>query len=223
MLIVLPQLLTEDEVKRLAELAETATFTDGRASAGGFLKGAKNNLQMEGTEEQRALLQNTMLGALNRCTEFQDFTLPRYMADFRINRYEVGMAYRSHLDNPLIGDTRTMRSDLSLTVFLSDPASYDGGELRMETPFGVEEAKLFPGDAVVYATVVAHAVAQITRGVRLAVIGWLQSYVRDPAQRQILYDMNRARQRLRDTGADQEAVERLVKCYGNLMRMWLDG
>ena len=223
MLMVIPQLLTDDEVKALAGLAETARFTDGRASAGGYLKGAKNNLQMEATQEQHALLQNTMLGALQRSIPFHDFAVPRHIADFRINRYEVGMAYGSHLDNPLIGDSETLRSDISMTVFLSDPASYDGGELRLETPFGVEEAKLFPGDAVVYATVVPHEVVEVTRGVRVAVIGWLQSYVRDPAQRQILYDMNRARQRLRDTGADQEAVERLVRCYGNLMRMWLDG
>ncbi len=223
MLIVIPQLLTDGEVKSLAGLAETARFTDGRASAGGYLKGAKNNLQMEATQEQQALLQNTLLGALQRCTEFHDFAVPRHIAAFRINRYRVGMAYGSHLDNPLIGDTETLRSDLSMTVFLSDPASYDGGELRLETPFGVEEAKLFPGDAVVYATVVPHEVVEVTRGVRVAVVGWLQSYVRDPARRQILYDMNRARQRLRDTGADQEAVERLVRCYGNLMRMWLDG
>ncbi len=223
MLIVIPQLLTDDEVKTLAGLAETARFTDGRASAGGYLKGAKNNLQMEATQEQQALLQNTLLGALQRCTEFHDFAVPRHIAAFRINRYRVGMAYGSHLDNPLLGDTETLRSDISMTVFLSDPASYDGGELRLETPFGVEEAKLFPGDAVVYATVVPHEVVEVTRGVRVAVVGWLQSYVRDPARRQILYDMNRARQRLRDTGADQEAVERLVRCYGNLMRMWLDG
>ncbi len=90
-------------------------------------------------------------------------------------------------------------------------------------PSGVEEAKLFPGDAVVYATVAPHEVVKVTRGVRVAVIGWLQSYVRDPAQRQILYDMNRARQNLRESGADRESVELLVKCYGNLMRIWLDG
>lgn len=223
MLMVIPQLLTDDEVKTLAGLAETARFSDGRASAGGYLKGAKNNLQMEATQEQNALLQNTMLGALQRCTQFHDFTVPRHIAAFRINRYRVGMAYGSHLDNPLIGDSETLRSDISMTVFLSDPASYDGGELRLETPFGVEEAKLFPGDAVVYATVVPHEVVEITRGVRVAVIGWLQSYVRDPARRQILYDMNRARQKLRETGADDPALELLVKCYGNLMRMWLDG
>lgn len=133
MLIVIPQLLTDDEVKALAGLAETARFTDGRASAGGYLKGAKNNLQMEATREQQALLQNTMLGALQRCTEFHDFAVPRHIAAFRINRYRIGMAYGSHLDNPLIGDTETLRSDISMTVFLSDPASYDGGELRLET------------------------------------------------------------------------------------------
>ncbi len=152
MLIVIPQLLSDGEVKALAGLAETARFSDGRASAGGYLKGAKNNLQMEATQEQQALLQNTMLGALQRCTEFHDFAVPRHIGAFRINRYQIGMTYGSHLDNPLIGDTQTLRSDISMTVFLSDPASYDGGELRLETPFGVEEAKLFPGDAVVYAT-----------------------------------------------------------------------
>ncbi|MCH8925577.1 MAG: 2OG-Fe(II) oxygenase [Proteobacteria bacterium] len=86
------------------------------------------------------------------------------------------MASGSHPDNPLIGDSETLRSDISMTVFLSDSASYDGGELRLETPFGAEEAKLFPGDAVVYATVVPHEAVEIARGVRVAVIGWLQSY-----------------------------------------------
>ena len=102
--------------------------------------------------------------------------MPRHIAAFRIDRYRVGMAYGNHPDNPLIGDSETLRSDISMTVFLSDPASYDGGELRLETPFGAEEAKLCPGDAVVYATVVPHEAVEIARGVRVAVIGWLQSY-----------------------------------------------
>lgn len=188
MLIVVPQLLNEAEVRSLVELAGQGRFGDGRSSSGAYLSSAKNNLQLEPTEAQRTLLQNTMLGALQRSIEFQDFTVPRHIAAFRINRYDVGMKYARHLDNPLIGDTQTMRSDVSMTVFLNDPADYDGGELRMETPFGFEEAKMFPGDAVIYATVVPHEVAEVTRGARLAVIGWLQSYIRDPAQRQILYD-----------------------------------
>ncbi|MFQ5774680.1 MAG: Fe2+-dependent dioxygenase [Kiloniellaceae bacterium] len=223
MLLVVPQLLNAEEVRTLLGLAEQARFVDGRASSGSYLAGAKKNLQIDPSEQQAALLDRTMLGALNRCVEFHDFALPRHHAAFRINRYEVGMEYGRHLDNPLIGDTHTLRSDISVTAFLSDPESYDGGELRLDTPFGVEQAKLFAGDAVFYATVVPHEVARVTRGVRLAVIGWVQSYVRDPARRQILYDMNRAREKLRRTGADDEAIQLLVKSYGNLMRMWLDG
>lgn len=225
MLIVAHQFLTNDEVKTLTGLAAQGRFSDGRASSGKHLSEAKRNLQMAPTDEQAAVLNKTMLGALQRCTEFHDFAFPRHIAAIRINRYDEGMAYGTHLDSPLLGDQQdlTVRSDISFTVFLSGPDSYDGGELRMQTPFGAEEVKLFAGDAVIYATVVPHEVVEVTRGSRLAVIGWAQSFVRDPAQRQILYDLNKAREALRQSGADPASVDRLVKCFSNLMRMWTEG
>lgn len=223
MILVVPQILNDSELRTLTDLAARSQFTDGRGSAGSYLAEAKHNLQMVASQEQTAALHQLVVPALQRCVAFHDFAIPRHLSGFRINRYDVGMEYRRHLDNPLIGDQQTVRSDISVTLFLSDPDSYDGGELRLETPYGVEEAKLFPGDALFYATVVPHEVVKVTRGVRLAVIGWIQSYVRDPAHRQILHDLNRARQQLRRTGADEEAVELLVKSYGNLLRMWLDG
>jgi len=223
MLLVVPQLLNAEEVRALRELAQHGRFTDGRSSSGSHLSEAKQNLQMLPSDEQMAALNKIVMGALSRCVAFHDFAIPRHTSGFRINRYDVGMAYGKHLDNPILGDMGSLRSDISMTAFLSDPGSYDGGELRLETPYGIEDVKLPVGDAVIYATVVPHEVVRVTRGSRLAVIGWLQSHIRDPAQRQILYDMNRAREALRQTGADEDAIKLLVKTYGNLMRMWMDG
>ncbi len=159
---------------------------------------------------------------MQRNETFRFFAWPLRMNTPLISRYVPGMEYGSHLDNPIMfhRNNEPLRTDLSITVFLSDPESYDGGELSLETQFGEQTVKLSAGDAVVYATTLRHRVTPVTRGTRLAAVAWIQSMVKDHQQRQILFDMFQVRQAIRGTSA--EAAEDLEKCFINLVKMWAD-
>ncbi len=132
------------------------------------------------------------------------------------------MAYGFHVDNPLMGKKPRTRVDLAVTVFLSDPADYDGGELIMASPFGDQEVKLPAGAAVLYPANTLHKVAPITRGERLAGVTWIKSHVRDMGQREMLYDLYRIRESLTKIDPDGEDTGLAAKTYANLMRMWAD-
>jgi PKHD-type hydroxylase len=155
---------------------------------------------------------------------FQDFALPKQLAPPTFSKYEPGMEYGTHVDTPLMGHGATMRSDLSLTVFLSDPSSYDGGELTVETGVGEQTVKLPPGWAVVYTSTTLHRVRPVTRGARLVGLSWVQSFVKDEGMREILHDIAVATQALDKPPEPSEAEHRqaiknrLYKAYANLVR-----
>ena len=157
-----------------------------------------------------------------RNAEFSSFALPRRILPPRLARYDAGMGYGSHIDQAFMGQGEPMRSDLSMTLFLSDPGSYEGGELVVETPIGEQEVKLPVGDAVVYSTTVHHRVATVGRGTRLVAVTWMQSFVPDPAKRQILHDLRTAKERVRAASPGSEEAELLIRSHANLMRMWSD-
>jgi PKHD-type hydroxylase len=141
------------------------------------------------------------------------------------NRYSEGMTFGAHVDgsvriNP--HDGRKLRTDISATLFLTDPAGYDGGELQIEDTYGMHSSKLAAGDMVLYPATSLHSVAAITRGVRIGCFFWVQSLVRDDTQRSILFDMDNAIQQLNQTNADETARRTLVGCYHNLLRQWAD-
>ena len=194
----LPQLLNAEEIGAVLQIAQAGQYSDGRATAGSYLHGVKNNLQHEATPEQEGQLNQIVIGALMRNAAFCSFALPRKIMPPRLARYEAGMGYGSHVDQAFMGQGgEPMRSDLSLTLFLSDPTSYQGGELVLETPVGEQEIKLPLGDAVVYGTTVHHRVATVDSGTRLVAVTWMQSFVADTAQRQLLHDLRIAKDRVR--------------------------
>ena len=232
MLLKIPQLLKAEEVDTLLTLAAQGPFIDGRETAGVLLHDVKHNEQFKATPDQVKMMGGILQQALERDQLLQRFAWPRKVKPPLLSRYAPGMAYGSHYDQPVMGNRDPMRSDMSLTIFLSDPDSYDGGELNLETPFGTHLVKLPPGDGAVYATMMKHQVNPVTRGERLALVTWIQSMIKEPDKRQILFDITSARQALRDAKPDtssdaqseaQETADDLLhKTVANLMRLWAE-
>lgn len=202
----------------LARLAQ-ATFTEGAATAGWHARGVKQNLQA--SDEAAAL---EVQQALIRHPVFASGALPRRLRPALFSRYVAGMAYGTHVDDALMGARDPIRTDLAVTVFLSDPASYEGGELVIDGHSGMQAYKLSAGDALVYPATQLHRVAEVSRGERLAAVLWVQSFVRDPSQREILFDLDTARRGVWNQAGQRHTAEfdLLAKTYSNLLRAWAD-
>ena len=222
MLLRIPRLLNDDEITVLRDLATRGTFVDGRDTAGERLHEAKLNEQLKLTRDQATLLNETFKKAMGRNPTLQFFAWPRRVNTPMISRYTPGMEYGSHFDNPIMFDRQgePMRPDLSVTVFLSDVKSYDGGALSLDTPFGTQTIRLAAGSAVVYATTMRHRVTPVTRGTRLAAVTWIQSLVKDHEKRQILFDLAQARQAISESS--DQASELLGKGFTSLVKMWAE-
>jgi PKHD-type hydroxylase len=140
-----------------------------------------------------------------------------------VARYENGMTYGNHVDDPIMGQSGPrFRSDVSMTIFLRPPESYEGGELTIKTTFGEKKVKLKAGSAVVYPSSSLHRVEPVTSGERVVVLAWIQSYVRDPAKRELLFELNQAREFLLRNEGEAEHTAQVDKSYVNLLRMWSD-
>ena len=169
------------------------------------------------------LLIRILVSSLSHNQTFNSAVLPQRMADPIFARYLPGMAYGDHVDDPIMGrQGPRFRSDVSMTVFLRDPASYAGGELVIRTSFGTKTVKLAAGDAVVYPSSSLHHVAPVTRGERLVALFWVQSHVRDPARRELLYELNQAREQLLIQTPQDAATALVDRSFANLVRMWSD-
>ena len=199
-----------------AELARHP-FVAGERTAQGGARSVKDNLQLDPTSPAALELGRIVLAALRRNETFQGFALPRRVMPPLFNRYEAGMAYGAHVDGGLMATAaEPMRTDLALTLFLSSPESYEGGELILEQPAGEEEMKLEAGEALLYSASCVHRVNPVQSGVRLAAVTWVQSVVRDERVRGVLYDLQQALRGL----ADREREALLVsKSYQNLLRL----
>jgi PKHD-type hydroxylase len=176
----------------------------------------KHNLQAKRESAAPTEIDLILTAAFNRHRDFQAFAMPGRFVTPICSRYEPGMQYGAHVDNSIMGGAHALRTDLAMTLFVSPPGSYDGGELVLHLASGEQEIKLDGGEAVVYSASSVHHVAPVTRGVRLAVVTWFQSRVRDERLREILYDLNRAVQRTEK--ADPELSILLSKSYHNLVR-----
>lgn len=197
MLILIENLIDEATVARLRGWLSEATFEDGRATAGGSAALVKRNEQVSSDpsspdpklEEMQSFVEDLLWDhdLFNAAAQPKEILSPIF------SRYSPGMSYGTHMDNALMGG---MRIDMSLTLFLSDPSTYDGGELIIDFATGQRAIKLPAGSAVLYATTAPHRVAEVTRGQRLAVVTWVRSFVRDPAAREILLDLKTTRDRL---------------------------
>jgi PKHD-type hydroxylase len=225
MLLQIPNVLSAQQIEfaRARLDGAGAAWVDGRVSAGHQGAQVKHNLQIEETSAVARELGNLILAALERNSLFISAVLPSRVCPPMFNRYEGSMQYGNHVDGAvrlIPGTGLKLRTDVSMTLFISPPDEYDGGELIIEDTYGMHSAKLPAGDMLVYPSSSLHRVAPVTRGARIASFFWAQSMVRDDAQRTLLFDLDSAIQRLAATGADELARTHLTGCYHNLLRMW---
>ncbi|MGA3189648.1 MAG: Fe2+-dependent dioxygenase [Bryobacteraceae bacterium] len=196
---------------------EQREFADGKLTASGFAKDVKHNLQLKREGREATELDQLVYAAFERSKEFQAFAIPKRVAPPIFSRYDPGMKYGAHVDNAFMGGVGGLRSDLSVTLFLSPPDTYDGGELVVEMALGEQPIKLDAGEAIVYPSSSIHYVAAVTRGVRYAAVTWVQSAVPDERIRSILYDIQITMSH--DDAAKSPALSLLLsKSYNNLLR-----
>jgi PKHD-type hydroxylase len=223
MLLHVPKVLTPDELGVVREKLAAATWGDGKATAGHQSVRVKENLQIaEGSAEAREL-GVLVVRALERSGMFMSGALPAIVYPPLFNKYEPGMTFGAHVDNsmrPIPGAGKRIRTDVSATLFISAPEDYDGGELVVQDTYGTHNAKLPAGDLILYPATSLHRVAPVTRGSRVASFFWVQSMVKDDAQRQMLFDLDRSILELAQTTPDSATVLRLTALYHNLVRKW---
>lgn len=225
MLLHLKQLLTPDEVRTAqALLGDDAPWMDGRSSAGAQAVTQKNNQQLAQDSAASRQLQALVLAALQRDPLFFSATLPRKIFNPLFNRYSgTANCYGAHVDGAVLHSSASgewVRSDISCTVFLADPGSYDGGELTIHDSYGEQRVKLPAGDAVIYPGTSVHRVAPVTRGARIASFFWIESMVRHDEQRRLLFDLDMNLLKLRQQHGESPETTALTGVYHNLLRQW---
>ena len=225
MLLQIPEVLTAEQVAACRELLETDNWIDGRTTAGHQSARAKDNLQLPEDHEYSKQLGDTILAALERNPLFMAAALPLKVFPPLFNRYQDGQSFGNHVDNAIrqvTGTPHRVRTDLSATLFFSNPDEYHGGELVVEDTYGVHSVKLPAGHLILYPASSLHNVRPVTRGARLASFFWIQSMVRDDGERSLLFDLDVAIQRLISEVPDHPSVVELTSLYHNLLRRWAD-
>mgnify|MGYP003442077220 FL=1 len=224
MLLAIPNVLSPAQVAACVADLEAAEWADGRITAGAQSRTVKHNEQLPASSPVAQAWGDRILDALGAAPLFVAAALPHRTFPPLFNRYGPGQSFGTHIDNairPVPGTSIKLRTDLSATLFLSDPDSYDGGELLIEDAFGVQAVKLNAGDMILYPASSLHRVTAVTRGVRLASFFWVQSMVRDDSARAMLFDLDQTIQALAAAhGIDDANVVRLTGIYHNLIRRW---
>ncbi|MBO9538337.1 Fe2+-dependent dioxygenase [Herbaspirillum sp.] len=224
MLVHIPEVLDQDELKALREKLDAAgpAWVDGRVTAGYQGAPVKFNQQIDERSEVARQCQQIVLAAVEGHSTFISAALPNAVYPPMFNRYGEGMAFGEHIDGSIrmLPDGRKLRTDLSATLFLSGPDEYDGGELEIHDTYGLHRAKFAAGDMVLYPATSLHRVTPITRGLRVACFFWIQSLVRDDTRRTLMFDLDNAIQKLNATEADETARRTLIGVYHNLVRQW---
>ncbi|HEY4078870.1 MAG TPA: Fe2+-dependent dioxygenase [Rhizomicrobium sp.] len=230
MMIQIPNLLSGEQVAHMRGLLSGTDWVDGKATAGAQSAGAKYNLQVPENAPAARALGDIILTALGQNERFTSCALALRVFPPLFNRYDTGMNFGAHIDNAIrfvkpslgTGAPIRVRTDMSATLFLTDPADYDGGELVIEDTFGTHSVKLAAGDLVVYSATSRHHVTPVTRGSRWASFFWIQSMIRDEAARTMLFELDSAIQSLRKQVGDSAEVVTLAGLYHNLVRRWAD-
>ncbi len=223
MIACIGDVLSPEEIKKLRDEAALLPFVPGAETAGGRARRVKNNEQVSQKAEERKVLHEIVISALMRNKDFNRAALPKRVRPPLISRYRQGMAYGQHVDNALMGPKQAReRSDVSITVFISDINEYDGGELIIHGSFGMQEVKLPSGSVVVYPSSSLHEVAEVTRGERLVAVTWAQSYVRDDRQREILASLAQVKDKMNAIAEDAFETDQVHHIYANLLRMWAE-
>lgn len=222
MLVCVPDVLSPAEVKRVREWMDAADFIDGKKTAGFRARRVKNNEQVGRNLPEREEIDKIVLDGLRNSREFQRVVTPRKTQKPLLSRYRVGMEYGLHVDDALMGSEGQFRTDVSVTVFLNQPYDYEGGELEIHSPFGIETVKCPAGSAITYPSSTLHRVTPVTKGERLAAVTWVQSKIRDPLRREVLHDLDLIRRKLADAHKDAEETDLAFKTYANLLRLWVE-
>ncbi|OOG50182.1 Fe2+-dependent dioxygenase [Rhodanobacter sp. C01] len=225
MLLHIPEVLSRDQITQLRSALDAADWTDGRETVGAQGAKVKHNQQLPDASPLRQRLGQLVLYALARHPVYHAATLPLRTLPPRFNRYEGGGHYGFHVDGAVMAlpaEAGQLRSDISCTLFLSEPDEYDGGELIVSDTYGEHDVKLPAGDLIVYPSSSRHRVAPVTRGARVASFFWVQSLVRDDGRRRLLFELDGSIQTLTQSGADADALLQLTGIYHNLLRQWAE-
>jgi PKHD-type hydroxylase len=225
MLVRIPQVLSAQEVKDCRKALETAEWSDGKATAGYLSSRVKDNVQVPEGHPVARRLGDMILDALDKNQLFISAALPLKVVPPLFNRYEGGQQYGGHVDGavrPVFGTPHRVRTDLSATIFLSEPSEYDGGELVVQDLLGESRIKFPAGDMVLYPGTSVHRVEPVTRGARVAAFFWIQSMVREDAKRDLLFQIDTSLQQLGRDVPDHGSVVQLMGVYHNLLRLWSD-
>ena len=215
-------IITVEELDTIRGHLEKIEFVDGKATAGGAARMVKNNQQAAGKDPERLAISDIVMTALRRHELFRSATRPRELHGLLINRYSGGEQYGLHIDNPLMGKESVKRTDISLTLFLDPPDSYDGGELLFEQGNATMKIKLPARSVVTYPSTTLHQVTPVTRGTRTCVVAWIQSMVRDAGCREILYDLDVAKRMMFRDGGKSRQHDLVSKAWANLIRRWAE-
>ncbi|HKR75378.1 MAG TPA: Fe2+-dependent dioxygenase [Rhodanobacter sp.] len=224
MIVCVPDVLTAQELGTLRTELQAAPFVDGSATAGWSARTVKKNQQIDTGSAGYARMADIVRTAFRRNGLLQAALLPSATTQPLFNRYAGGMEYGAHVDSPVMGGMGSaVRTDIAITVFLSDPRSYDGGELVTHASGGMEYAfKLEAGAAIAYPANTLHHVNPVTRGARDAAIIWVQSMVRDPARRELLWDLESAKRDIFGREGKSQAFDAVSRSHANLLRMWAE-
>lgn len=219
MLVCIPDVIDAELVALAGARLAAAAFVDGKATAGWHARLVKDNLQTARGDDALDELKSILAQRIGANDLVKVAARPKRLTPLILSRYDPGMTYGTHVDDALMGQART---DVSFTLFLSDPDSYDGGELVMESTAGEQGYKLAAGGLVLYPSTTLHRVEPVTRGQRLAAVGWMTSRVRDAGQREILFDLDAALRLVFAQSGKSHAFDLLSKCAANLLRRWAE-
>ncbi|HUB85938.1 MAG TPA: Fe2+-dependent dioxygenase [Rhizomicrobium sp.] len=222
MLIRIPDVLNSEQVAHMRGVLEKSDWADGKLTAGALAQRAKANLQVPENSPTAKSLGEIVLAALGKNDMFTSAALAQRISPPQFNRYDVGMTYGNHIDNALRRSPFAMRTDLSATLFLTDPRSYDGGELVVLDTYGFHSVKLAAGDLILYSATSRHRVQPVTRGSRWSCFFWIQSMVRDEAARTMLFELDGAIQSIGKKVDAPDEILTLTGVYHNLFRRWAD-
>jgi PKHD-type hydroxylase len=218
-LLPIQGLLKSDELELINTLLQESNFIDGANTASLSAKSVKNNFQIDSNDAALPQLQNIINNALKTSPLFQIFALPKQIYPIIFSKYLAGNTYGWHVDSPIMGEN-AMRTDLAMTIFLSDPNTYEGGELMIQGSQGITAYKPNKGDAVVYPCNYLHCVSPITKGERLAAVTWIQSQVASPEKRDILFNLNQVHGVMYQKDPNSAEGNLLLQTHSNLLRMW---
>ncbi|MEM9483209.1 MAG: Fe2+-dependent dioxygenase [Cyanobacteria bacterium P01_F01_bin.116] len=220
MVVEIPNLFTQKEVNDILDKLAKAEFIDGKKTAGWNARGVKNNEQLKKNDPVAAALKEKVKSTLSKNLLFQSTVRPKSIHTMLFSRYEVGMSYGKHTDNAMMANT--WRSDVSFTIFLTPPETYKGGDLIIEGASHQQSYRLDSGCAIAYPSSTLHQVAPITEGSRWAIVGWVQSWIRDPSKREVLFDLDTARRNIFNSQGKTNEFDLVSKSMTNLLRRWME-